>query len=104
VLHSYSGGAALVPVYADLGLAFSFAGPVGYPGARRPVEAARAVPDEQLLAETDAPDQTPAPNRGQRCEPAHLVSVIEALAAARAATPERIAELTARNAQRLFRF
>ncbi|MEO8705765.1 MAG: TatD family hydrolase, partial [Kofleriaceae bacterium] len=41
VLHSYSGGADLVPVYRDLGLAFSFAGPISYPNARRPVEAAR---------------------------------------------------------------
>ncbi|MGH9886809.1 MAG: TatD family hydrolase, partial [bacterium] len=56
VLHSYSGGADLVPVYRDLGLAFSFAGPVTYPNARRPLAAARAVPADLLLAETDAPD------------------------------------------------
>jgi TatD DNase family protein len=52
-------------VYRDLGLAFSFAGPVTYPGARRPIAAARAVPDALLLAETDAPDQAPAPHRGR---------------------------------------
>ena len=65
MLHSYSGGAALVPVYRDLGFAFSFAGPVTYPNARRPLEAARAMPAELLLAETDAPDQAPgrAPRR-----------------------------------------
>ena len=39
VLHSYSGGAELVPIYADLGLEFSFAGPITYPNARRPIEA-----------------------------------------------------------------
>ncbi len=50
VLHSYSGGAALVPVYRDLGLAFSFAGPVTYANARRPLEAVRAVPAGLLLA------------------------------------------------------
>ena len=49
-----------MPVYRDLGLAFSFAGPVTYPNARKPVAAARAIPDELLLAETDAPDQAPA--------------------------------------------
>ena len=59
MLHSYSGGADLVPVYRDLGLAFSFAGPITYANARRPIEAARAVPAELLLAETDAPDQAP---------------------------------------------
>lgn len=103
VLHSYSGGAALVPVYADLGLVFSFAGPIAYPGARRPVEAARVVPPDCLLAETDAPDQAPPPHRGERCEPAYVVRVVHALATARESTPEAMAALTMRNAERLFR-
>ena len=66
VMHSYSGGADLVPVYRDLGFAFSFAGPVTYANARRPLEAVRAVPAELLLVETDAPDQAPAKHRGGR--------------------------------------
>ncbi len=103
VLHSYSGGPDLVPVYARLGLAFSFAGPITYPGARRPVDAARAVPDHLLLAETDAPDQAPTPYRGGRCEPAFLPSVIAALAAARGVTADAMAALTTHNARRLFR-
>jgi TatD DNase family protein len=102
VLHSYSGGADLVPVYRDLGLAFSFAGPVTYAGARRPVAAARAVPDALLLAETDAPDQAPAPHRGGRSEPAFVAEVIAGLAAARDATAAAIAALTTANARRIF--
>jgi len=102
VLHSYSGGADLVPVYRDLGLAFSFAGPVTYANARRPVAAARAVPDELLLAETDAPDQAPEAHRGGRSEPAFVAAVIAGLAAARGATIEEIAALTTANARRLF--
>jgi len=102
VLHSYSGGAALVPVYRDLGMAFSFAGPITYPNARRPVLAARAVPAELLLAETDAPDQAPAAHRGSRSEPAFLPSVIAGLAAARGTTCDEIAASTAANARRIF--
>lgn len=101
VMHSYSGGADLVPVYRDLGLCFSFAGPVTYPNARKPLEAARAVPDELLLAETDAPDQS---SRGGRSEPAYVADVIAALAAARAVSPEAMAALTTKNACRLFGF
>ena len=101
VLHSYSGGAALVPVYRDLGLAFSFAGPVTYANARRPIAAARAIPAELLLAETDAPDQAPRPHRG-RSEPAFVADVIAGLAAARATTAAEIAALTTTNAQRVF--
>ena len=101
VLHSYSGGADLVPIYRDLGLAFSFAGPVTYANARRPIAAARAVPAELLLAETDAPDQAPRPHRG-RSEPAFLADVIAGLAAARSAPAAELAALTTANARRIF--
>jgi TatD DNase family protein len=102
VMHSYSGGADLVPVYARLGLAFSFAGPVTYGNARRPLEAARAVPADLLLAETDAPDQAPHAHRGGRSEPAFVADVIAGLAAARGADPAELAALTTANACRLF--
>jgi TatD DNase family protein len=103
VLHSYSGGAGLVPVYRDLGLCFSLAGPVTYARARRPLEAARAIPEDLLLAETDAPDQTPVPHQGVRCEPAFVADVLAGLALARGTTPAAMASLTERNARRLFR-
>jgi TatD DNase family protein len=102
VLHSYSGGAALVPVYRDLGLAFSFAGPISYPNARRPVEAARAIAAELLLVETDAPDQAPEGHRGGRSEPAFLPAVIAGLAATRGVSASEIAALTTANARRIF--
>jgi TatD DNase family protein len=101
VMHSYSGGAELVPVYRDLGFLFSFAGPVTYDNARRPLEAVRAVPAELLLVETDAPDQAPGPHRGGRCEPAHLIDVIAALAEARAEPVAEVAARTAQNARRV---
>jgi TatD DNase family protein len=103
VMHSYSGGAALVSIYRDLGFAFSFAGPVTYPNARRPLEAVRVVPDVLLLAETDAPDQAPAAHRGGRSEPAYVAEVIRGLAAARQTTPDAMARLTTENARRIFR-
>jgi TatD DNase family protein len=103
VLHSYSGGADLVPVYRDLGFAFSFAGPVTYANARRPIAAARAVPDELLLAETDAPDQAPEPHRGRRSEPAFVVDVVAGLARARGRDPAELAALTTANARRVLR-
>lgn len=103
VLHSYSGGADLVDVYRDLGLAFSFAGPVTYANARKPVEAARVIPDDLLLAETDAPDQAPEGHRGGRSEPAFVAAVIAGLAAVRGQTAEEVAALTTANAKRIFR-
>jgi TatD DNase family protein len=103
VLHSYSGGLDLVPIYAGLDLYFSFAGPVTYANARRPLEAARAVAADRLLVETDAPDQTPEPHRGRRCEPAFVTHVVEALASARQVSADALAAATSANARRLFR-
>jgi TatD DNase family protein len=103
VLHSYSGSPDLVGVYATLGCAFSFAGPITYVSARRPIAAAQAVPAELLLAETDAPDQAPAAHRGGRNEPAFVAEVVAGLAAARGTTAADAAVLTTANAIRVFR-
>lgn len=102
VLHSYSGSAAQVPAYARHGLHFSFAGPVTYERARKPLEAARAVPRDRLLLETDAPDQTPRPHRG-RNEPALLPRIAGALADALGTPPDALDALTSANARALFR-
>ncbi len=102
VLHSFSGSADQVKKYASLGLHFSFAGPVTYEGAKKPIAAAREVPTGLLLVETDAPDQAPRPHRG-RCEPAYLLEVTQGVARARGASVEEIAASTSANARRLFR-
>ena len=103
MLHSYSGSAELVPAYAELGLSFSIAGPMTYPNARKPVLAARAIPRERLLIETDAPDQTPTPHRPGRNEPAFLVAIAHAVASARGVTFGEVAATTRENTRRLFK-
>jgi TatD DNase family protein len=102
VLHSWSGSAEQVAPFAALGLHFSFAGPITYERARKPAAAARAVPPDRLLLETDAPDQTPRPLRG-RNEPSHLPLVAGALASAIGTTVEELDARTTRNARALFR-
>ena len=83
LMHSYSGSHELVKFYLKYQCSFSFAGPVTFTEARKPVEAVRAVPIDRLMAETDAPDQAPHPHRGQRSEPAYVGLVIDAMAALR---------------------
>ncbi|MCI0573565.1 MAG: TatD family hydrolase [Myxococcaceae bacterium] len=103
LLHSFSGSAELVRDYSARGCHFSFAGPVTFLEGRKPQEAARAVPLERLMVETDAPDQAPHPFRGERNEPAHLRRVVEGLAQARGEPAEELARRTAENARRFFR-
>jgi TatD DNase family protein len=102
VMHSYSGGADRVRVYAELGLHFSFAGPVTYEQARKVPLAVRAVPRDRLLLETDAPDQAPRPHRG-RSEPSHLPLVALGVARALEASVPDVVALTSANARALFR-
>ena len=58
-------------------------------------------PDDRLLIETDAPYLAPIPYRGKRNEPAMMVETAEKLAEVRGTTPERIAEITTANFERL---
>lgn len=103
ILHSYSGSAEMVPAFCRGGHAISFAGSITFPGARRPTLAARAVPAERLLIETDSPDQTPPARRPARNEPAFLVDIARAVAAARDQSVEVVAAATTANARRLLR-
>jgi len=57
-------------------------------------EAARLVPSDRLLAETDAPYLAPTPFRGSRNEPARVARVIEGLAEARGETPAAVEAAT----------
>ena len=102
LMHSYSGSHELVKLYLRYGCSFSFAGPVSFLEARKPLEAVRAVPLERLMAETDAPDQAPHPHRGGRSEPAFVPLIIDAMAAARGEPAELVRRATTENAARFF--
>lgn len=102
LMHSYSGSHELVKVYLEAGCSFSFAGPVTFAEARKPLEALRAIPIDRLMAETDAPDQAPHPHRGQRSEPAFVPLIIEAMARARSESVEHTRSAVTNNALRFF--
>lgn len=102
VMHAYSGSAELVPRYVEEGLYVSFAGAVTFANARRAPEACRAVPDDRLLIETDAPYQPPHPLQGRPNRPARLVEIARAVATARDQSLEHVAAVTWANAEALF--
>jgi len=102
VIHSYSGGVDVLKRFLPLPVCFGFAGPATYANARKIRATVQGVPDDRLLAETDAPDQTPEPHRPGRSEPAYVADVIRGLAAARGVTEEEVRALTSTNARRLF--
>jgi len=103
VIHCFTGGAALAGRCLALGFAISFSGIVAFPRAEALREVARTVPGERLLVETDAPYLAPPPHRGRRNEPAWVVDVARALAAARGEAEADVARQTSENFRRLFR-
>ncbi len=102
MLHCFSEDAAYARRCLDLGLHVSFSGIVTFRKADAIREAARLVPLDRLLAETDAPYLAPEPARGRRNEPARVADVVRFLAALRGETFEAVAEATSLNAWRLF--
>ncbi len=95
-------GAEELPGYLDLGFHISFSGVVTSPTHTRNREAARAVPAERLLVETDAPFLAPQGKRGRRNEPASARDVLELLAKERGVAAEELAWQTSSNAAALF--
>ncbi len=106
ILHAFSGDESMAAECVALGLHVSFAGPVTYTNKKfKSLQAAaRAVPDDRLLIETDSPYLTPHPLRGKqkRNEPSNVVLVAQCLAELRGVSLEVIAAQTTANARRLF--
>ena len=73
-----------------------------YPNAYDIRTAAREIPDDRLLAETDCPYLSPQPRRGRPNEPANLVHTVAALAELRGVEAEGFAEQLDRNANAAF--
>jgi TatD DNase family protein len=101
VFHCFSGGPAEAREALGLGFHLGFGGVVTFPKAERVREAARYVPADRLLLETDAPYLAPVPHRGKRNEPAFILETARRLAAERGEPPETLAANTTRNFQRL---
>jgi TatD DNase family protein len=101
VLHCYTGSLALAERALGYGWYVSFSGIVTFRNWTN-TELLRAIPDDRILVESDAPYLAPVPRRGKRNEPAWVAHTIERLAAARGVTPENLADRTAENAARLF--
>jgi len=101
VLHCFS-TPALLRVALERGYYVSFAGNVTFPKADDLRRAARAVPADRILAETDCPYLAPQPVRGKPNEPAHVVHTVGALAETRGEEAAELGERIAANAAAVF--
>ncbi len=102
VLHCFSGSPEMAARCAAAGWMISLAGPVTFRNAGTLRDVARALPEDRLLTETDAPYLSPVPVRGRRCEPAFVVHTARAIAELRGISPGALEAAVERNARRLF--
>lgn len=98
VIHCFSGSAELARQYVQLGMYIGFTGVVTFNNAKKPLEAAAAVPLSRLLLETDCPYMAPVPFRGKRCDSSMLPHTAEALAQCKQVTFDELTEATWQNA------
>lgn len=104
VFHCYAENHLFAQRLQEINFLVSFTGVVSFKNAGAVQAAARAIPLEQIMIETDAPYMAPVPHRGKRCESAFVADTAQALANIRGVTLEEVAQATTANAQRLFRF
>ena len=102
VLHCFTGTWAQAQRALDCGFMISFAGNVTFPKAEQIREAARQVPLDRLLIETDCPFLAPVPHRGKRNEPAFVVETARRLAELRGLEPEEVGRQTSANFYKFF--
>ena len=102
IMHCFTGEWKHAQAALDFGFYISFAGNVSFPKAENIRQAAKQVPLERMLIETDSPYLAPVPHRGKRNEPAFVVNTAEAIAQIRGISGTEIGLQTAKNFYNLF--
>jgi len=102
VIHSFTGTRTDLSEILARGLYVGLNGIVTFTKDFEHIEAAKVVPLDRLVVETDAPYLTPAPFRGKVCKPEHVEITAKFLAELKGVDFEQLAQSTTNNASTLF--
>jgi len=102
VFHCFAGSVDMALELVERGWMLSFTGVLTYKNARKAVEAARAVPLERIMLETDSPYMAPVPLRGQRNQSDFVAHICRKLAEIKGISFEACAQATWENGMRFF--
>ncbi|WP_428945836.1 metal-dependent hydrolase [Pantoea sp. FN060301] len=102
VLHCFTEDRETAEKLLDMGFYISFSGIVTFRNAETIREAARYVPLDRMLVETDSPYLAPVPYRGKENQPAYTRDVAEYMAVLKGVSVEEMAQATTQNFSRLF--
>ncbi|MBQ4515573.1 MAG: TatD family hydrolase, partial [Clostridia bacterium] len=98
----YSGSSEMAKEVTALGMMVSFAGPVTFKNAPKAKDAAKAVPLDKLMIETDCPYLSPEPFRGKRNDSSRVRYVAEEIARLKGISFEEMAQITKENGKRFY--
>lgn len=102
MIHSYSGSYEQAIKLIELNFYLSFGGPITYEKSTRLRKVVKSLPLDNLLVETDAPDQAMSNASTLRNEPAFITEVIKSIAHLHNTTEQEVARFTTENAKKLF--
>lgn len=102
ILHCFTGTWAHAEQALDMAFMISFAGNLTFAKAQQIREAAKQVPLDRILIETDSPFLAPVPHRGKRNEPSFVREVARQLGELRGLSTEDLGLHTANNFYRFF--
>ena len=102
VLHCFTEDRDTAAKLLDMGFYISFSGIVTFRNAEALREAARYVPLDRMLVETDSPYLAPVPHRGKENQPAFTRDVAEYMAVVKGVDVETLAQATTQNFSDLF--
>ncbi len=102
VVHSFSSGTKQLDMALSRGLLIGLNGIMTFTKDQAQLDAAKVVPAEKLLLETDAPFLTPLVHRGEVCQPKYIVDIAEFLAKLRDVSIQELSSQTTTNSIKLF--
>ncbi len=102
IVHCYSGSAEMAEELVKLGFYIGFTGSVTFQNAKKLLLAAKAVPDDRILLETDSPYLSPVPYRGQRNDSSHIPAIAQCLAELRGTDAQKLIDQARENGCRIY--
>jgi TatD DNase family protein len=102
IMHCFSSDLGWAKKFYDLGFHISFCGNLTYKNAGDIMNAARALPNDAILVETDSPYLSPQKVRGEVNHPGNIGYTYEVLAEVRCTTLDRFINIVSANFFRLF--
>ena len=103
IIHCFSGDYKMAKECIEMGFYISIPGTITFKNAVEFQEIIKRLPLESLLVETDAPFLSPVPFRGKRNEPSYVQYTAQKVAEIKQVSFEKVAELTTKNALRVYR-